>query len=290
MNDIEIALDAHADLAEAPVWDPASESLLWVDLEKGHVHRFFPSTGADILIDVDQPVGAVAWRLSGGLVLAVRDGFALLAEGAEQLDLVAEVELELPSNRMNDGKCDPLGLFWAGTKASPGRPGTGALYRLRPDLTVETMLEGVTISNGIDWSPDLRRMYYVDSPTQGLDVFDFDVDSGEIANRHRLVTIPIELGTPDGLTVDSEGCIWLALWGGSAVQRYTPSGTLDRTIELPVTQVTSCAFGGGDLGDLYVTSASSGLDPQQRAAEPRAGAIFRFRPGVGGLPPRGFAG
>ena len=290
MSTVEVALDAHADLAEGLLWDPESESLLWVDLELGHLHRFVPATGADSVVEVGQPVGAAARRRSGGLVLAVRDGFALLSENEGRLDLVAEVEFELASNRMNDGKCDPLGFFWAGTKAASDRPGTAALYRLGPDLAVETMLEGATISNGLDWSPDLTCMYYVDSPTRGIDVLDYDPGSGRIANRRRLVTIPPEAGMPDGLTVDSEGCIWLALWGGAAVHRYTPRGVLDRAVELPVSQVTSCAFGGSDLGDLYVTSASTGLTPSGRAAEPHAGALFRVRPGVVGLPPRGFAG
>ena len=290
MASVEIALDAQAELAEGPTWDPLREALLWVDLERGHVHRFWPGTGVDELVEVGQAVGAVALRSAGGLVAAVRDGFALLAEDGGHVELVAEVELELAGNRMNDGKCDHLGRFWAGTKAAPDQPGGGALYRLGTDLQVETVLAGVTISNGIDWSPDLRRMYYADTPTQRVDVFDHDPGSGEVTNRRPFVTIPVAQGAPDGLTVDSDGCVWLALWGGSVVHRYTPAGELDRTIRFPASQVSSCTFGGSDLGDLYVTSASIDLGAERRAAEPHAGAIFLVRPGAVGLPPRLFAG
>ena len=191
---------------------------------------------------------------------------------------------------MNDGYCDPRGRFWAGTMSMAHSPEAGALYRLDSDLRATRMLEHVTTSNGIDWSPDARRMYYVDTATRRIDVFDFDVETGTIANRRPFVEVPIRAGKPDGLIVDAEGGVWLALWGGSAIQRYTPDGTLERTVALPVTHPTKCAFGGPDLGDLFITSARSPVPENARAAQPHAGSVLHCRPGVTGRLPTPFAG
>jgi sugar lactone lactonase YvrE len=189
---------------------------------------------------------------------------------------------------MNDGACDPAGRFWAGTMALDERPGAGALYRLDLDLTVHTMLTEVTISNGIDWSLDGRRMYYVDSPTGRIDVCDFDPGTGAITNRRPFVTVPAEAGIPDGITVDAAGFVWLALWGGAALRRYAPDGGLERTVNLPVSHPTSCAFGGPDLDELYVTSARRPLSSDERSRQPQAGGLLRLRPGVAGRVPNLF--
>jgi sugar lactone lactonase YvrE len=218
------------------------------------------------------------------VVLAVAGGFARLDLDAGRFEMLAAVEADHPQNRMNDGACDPAGRFWAGTMAIDERPRAGALYRLDPDLTVHTMLTGVTISNGIDWSPDGRRMYYVDSPTRRIDVFDFDPKTGAIADRRPFVEVPADAGIPDGLTVDAAGFVWLALWGGAALRRYAPDGTLERAVPLPVSHPTSCAFGGPALDELYVTSARRDLTPDERARQPMAGGLLRLRPGVVGRP------
>jgi sugar lactone lactonase YvrE len=217
-------------------------------------------------------------------MLAVAGGFARLDLESGRLEQVARVEADLPGNRMNDGACDPQGRFWAGTMALDEHAGAGGLYRLDPDLSVHTMLTGVTISNGIDWSLDGRRMYYVDSPTRRIDVFDFDGTAGAIANRRALVVLAEDAGIPDGLTVDGAGFIWLALWGGAALRRYAPDGALERILPLPVTHPTSCAFGGRDLDELYVTSARTALSAEEKRRQPRAGGVFRVRPGVVGRP------
>jgi sugar lactone lactonase YvrE len=198
--------------------------------------------------------------------------------------MLATVETDRPQNRMNDGACDPAGRFWAGTMALDERPHAGALYRLDPDLTVRTMLTDVTISNGIDWSPDGRRMYYVDSPTRRIDVFDFDPGTGAIADRRPFVDVPAESGIPDGITVDAAGFVWLALWGGAALHRYDPDGARERAVALPVSHPTSCAFGGPGLDELYVTSARRDLTRDERARQPMAGGLLRLRPGVAGRP------
>jgi sugar lactone lactonase YvrE len=287
---VELVLDARAELGEGPVWDTRAGVLVWVDILAGHVHRYDPATGADSVTEVGQPVGAVGLRESGGLVLAVRDGFALLDEDGSAPRLLAAVEREDLETRMNDGEVDPAGRFWAGTMELDGALGRGSLYRLDPGGTVTRVLADVSISNGLGWSPDERTLYYIDSPTQRIDAYDYHRSSGAISNRRTVVEIEAGDGLPDGLTVDAEGFLWVALWGGSTIRRYAPDGRLDHVVELPVSQVTSCAFGGSDLADLYVTSAWAGLEEQQRRAEPVAGGVFRLRPGVCGLPVRGFAG
>jgi sugar lactone lactonase YvrE len=241
-------------------------------------------------VEVGQPVGAVAVRESGGLVLAVRDGFALLDRGEAEPRMIAALELDEPRTRMNDGKCDAAGRFWAGTMDEEERESLGSLYRLDADGTVSRMLDGLVISNGLGWSRDGRTMYHVDSPTRRVDAFDFDLASGAIANRRTVVELEPGAGDPDGMTVDADGFLWVALWGGSAVRRYSPGGRLDAVVEVPASQVTSCTFGGPDLDDLFVTTARRGLAPGELASEPAAGGIFRARPGVTGEPAARFAG
>jgi sugar lactone lactonase YvrE len=170
------------------------------------------------------------------------------------------------------------------------RPGAGALYRLDLDGRVHTMLRDITISNGLDWSDDGRLMYYIDTPTRSIDVLEFDVATGAIANRRSLVRVPRGEGWPDGLTLDADGYIWVALWSGGAVRRYAPDGRLDRVLPVPATHPTSCAFGGPDLGDLYVTTAATALTPEERLRQPLAGGLFRCRPGVQGRPAHRFKG
>jgi sugar lactone lactonase YvrE len=184
---------------------------------------------------------------------------------------------------MNEGACDPDGRFYCGSMAYDKRPGTSALYRLDPDGSVRVVLEGVTVSNGLDWSPDGSLAYYNDTDTHRTDVFDYDMDSG-LSGRRLFVEIP---GRPDGLTVDAEAGVWVALSDGGQVRRYTAEGVLDAVIELPVTKVTACAFGGSQLDQLFITTSREGL---AASSEPQAGSLFRAVPGVTGLPVRDFAG
>ena len=287
---VELALDARAELGEGPVWDAHAACLYFVDILQGQIHRFDPATHAARAFDVGQPVGAIGLTEADDLVLAMRDGFARFDPAQRRVSMIAEVETDRADLRMNDGACDRAGRFWAGTMALDERPSAGALYRLDSGGRVETMLRAVTISNGIDWTLDDRRMYYIDSATQSVDIFDFDVASGAIAHRRRFVWIPPADGVPDGLTVDADGGVWVSLWNGSAVHRYTPDGTLDRIVRLPVTHPTSCAFGGAALRDLYITSASIALDARERERQPHAGGLFRCRPGPAGRAPFRFRG
>jgi sugar lactone lactonase YvrE len=286
----ELFLDARAELGEGVRWHAAAGRLIWVDIMAGKVHLVDPVSGLTETFDIGQPVGAAAPAKSGGAILAVRDGFARLNFNTGAVEMVAEVERDRPNNRMNDGACDAAGRFWAGTMSMNDAPGEGSLYRLDPDGRVHTMLRSVSISNGIDWSLDNRLMYYIDSPTRRIDVCDFDLPSGSLANRRPFVKIDRGDGFPDGLTVDAEGAVWVALWDGGAVRRYTPDGVLDGVIRLPVTRPTTCAFGGSDLAALFITSAWTELPEEERQRQPAAGGMFRHRPGVTGRPAHPFGG
>ena len=287
---MECVLDAKAELGEGPVWDAAAACLYFVDIEPGLVHRYDPETRTSRAFRIGAMVSAIALTVANDLLLAVQDGFVRLDPVTGVTRRIADVEAERPDQRMNDGKCDPRGRFWAGTMAINERCGAGALYRLDADGRVHTMLEDVTISNGLDWSDDGRLMYYVDTPTGSVDVFDFDMAEGSIANRRSLIQIEAGAGWPDGLTVDADGYLWVALWSGGAVRRYSPEGVLDRVLPIPVSHPTSCAFGGRDFGDLYITSAATALAPEARRGEPLSGGLFRCRPGVPGRPAHRFKG
>jgi sugar lactone lactonase YvrE len=289
-SESELLVDAHARVGEGPVWDAALRRLVWVDILNGLVHLYDPVTGDNETAEVGKAVGAAVPRASGRLVLALEDGFAAFDPVSEELTPLVPVEADQPGLRMNDGKCDRAGRFWAGSMEWDGEHPAGSLYRLDPDRTVTRMVEGVRISNGLGWSPDEQLMYYIDSPTYRLDVFDFDLERGAIANRRTLVEVPRAWGMPDGMTVDAEGFLWVAFWGGWSVRRLAPDGTLAATLRLPVSQVSSCTFGGPDGSDLYITSATDGLTAEQLRAEPHAGALFRARPGVTGGPTHAFAG
>ena len=235
-------------------------------------------------------VGAVAPSEAGDLMLAVHDGFARMDLSTGRVQMVAAVEADRPDQRMNDGKCDPAGRFWAGTMAIDERGGAGSLYRLDPDGRVHTMLGHVSISNGLDWSDDGRTMYFIDSPTQSVDLFDFDLPTGAIANRRSLVRVGGVHGMPDGLTLDVDGCVWVTLWGGGEVRRYARNGSLAASVRLPTAYPTSCIFGGPDLRDLYITTATIKLSYEDRAGQPSAGGLFRARPGPAGRAPNRFKG
>ena len=268
---------------EGPVWSERWGGLRWVDMLAGDVL----SLAADGTID-RRHVGNIAAvlrpRRRGGAVIGVERGFVLEdADGA----LTHLGELWSDTNvRMNEGGCDPDGRFYCGSMAYDERPGAGALYRLDPDGSVRVVLENVTISNGLEWSPDGSRAYYNDTPTQRIDVFDYDGESG-LTGRRPFAEVPAEAGGPDGLTVDEEGGVWVALYGGGAVRRYTPDGVLDKVIEVAAKQVTACTFGGPEHNQLFITTSREGLEP---GADPLAGSLFRAAVGVAGLAVREFAG
>lgn len=287
---IDIAIDAGADLAEGPWWDEQRQELLWVDIFAGRIHMLDPASGIDRSIGVGQSVGMVARRQSGGLVCAVRDGIAFIQPDGNSFELAVPIESGIPGNRMNDGACDPAGRLWAGTMATDLSPSAGSLYRINSALHVTPVRSDVSISNGLDWSPDGETFYFTDSSTQKLDAYDFDIETGQISNARVLLHLPDTIATPDGMAVDAEGTIWVAMWDGGCVHRFSPEGKLLETLNLPVTRPTSVAFGGPALNQLFITSARHGLTPRQLEEQPHAGAIFVLEPGVTGMAPYSFAG
>ncbi|MEV0633936.1 SMP-30/gluconolactonase/LRE family protein [Streptomyces sp. NPDC050619] len=277
----EVAVSAEAALGEGPTWDAQAGRLLWIDILGSRINTYDPASGRRTVRTTEQHVGAVKPRAGGGLVLNLRDGVGLLDAEGEFSWLRHE---PVPGRRANDAAVAPDGSLWAGTMRYDEATGGGTLSRITGDGSAEVVLDDVTVSNGTGWSPDGRLMYYIDTPTRRVDVFDFQ--DGRALNRRPLVEIEDGAGFPDGLTVDADGCVWVALWDGSAVRRYTPSGALDRVIELPVPRVTACAFGGPDLTDLYITTARTGLT----APHPVAGSLLVV-PGAGkGLAQPPFAG
>jgi sugar lactone lactonase YvrE len=281
MTAYEVAVRAGATLGEGPTWDPASGRLIWLDVLGMRVHTYDPGTGRRTVRTTEQHVGAAKPRTGGGLVLNLRDGVGLLDPDGTFRWLHRE---PVAGRRANDAAVAPDGSFWAGTMRYDEAAGGGTLSRLTGDGAVRTVLPHVTVSNGTGWSPDGRLMYYVDTPTRRVDVFDHD--EGGVRNRRPLTEIEEGAGFPDGLTVDADGCVWVALWDGGAVRRYTPAGELDRVITLPARRTTACAFGGAGLTDLYVTTARTGLS----APHPLDGALLVL-PGAGqGLPQPAFSG
>lgn len=281
MTAYEVAVRAEAALGEGPTWDPATGRLIWLDILGMRLHTYDPSSGRRTIRTTPQHVGAAKPRAGGGLVLNLRDGVGLL----DPDDTFRWLHHEpVAGRRANDAAVAPDGSLWAGTMRYDEAPGGGTLSRLTGDGAVRTVLPDVTVSNGTGWSPDGRLMYYVDSPTRRVDVFDHDEDG--VRDRRTLVEIEEGAGFPDGLTVDAEGCVWVALWDGGAVRRYTPAGELDRVITLPTPRTTACAFGGAALTDLYITTARTGLPP----TDPLSGSLLVV-PGAGkGLPQPAFEG
>jgi sugar lactone lactonase YvrE len=275
---MELVVDARAVIGECPLWDPRADALWWVDIPRGAVHRYDPPSGEDLAVaSLDEDVGAVALNERGGLLVALRGGFALLGDDGS-LDRAWSFDRDDDRLRLNDGRCDPRGRFWVGTVRDDQAPGTAALHRLDPDGGAVAKLDGVTISNGLDWSPDGRTMYFADSGTGEVSAFEYDVVDGELGARRPFVAIDAAAGFPDGLCVDGEGFVWIAIFGASAVHRYDPDGSLERVVEVPARDVTSCAFGGPAYDELYVTSAS------ERGAPVPSGGLFRCRPGPRGRP------
>ena len=279
----ELALDARAVHGEGPAWDAASGDLLWVDMLGDRLHRTKPD-GRDATVGFDQPVCVAVPRRGGGLALALGDGLWLEDPDGRRRRVFAITQPDAPDGpiRMNDGKCDPQGRLWAGSMAYDARVGAGSLYRLDTDGTTHEVLGNVTISNGLAWTPDGTTLYFIDTETGRVDVFDQDPATGSIGRRRPAVRVNPEHGQPDGMTIDDDGALWVALWGGSAVHRYDPKGRLDTVVELPCSQVTSCAFGGAGLDELYITTSPYGMSSADRIGQPLAGGLFRIRPGVTG--------
>jgi sugar lactone lactonase YvrE len=296
-----LAVEARDKLGEGPVWDGPQQRLLWQDHGSGII-REARADGAGGWCEsrrwnLNRAIAASIPRRRGGLV--VPGGMEIfLMDDAGILSSFAHIDADSELARINDAKCDARGRLWAGTLTSNFQSGGGALYRIDPDRTVKTMLQGVTLANGLDWSPDGTTFYFVDSFTRSVDAFDFEMDTGEISNRRTLVTL--KSGVPNGMTVDREGHLWVAATGGGNVQSYSPTGELLTCIEIGTPGATSCAFGGADCAHLFITSRAGrmpdaakemGVDPKMMDNNgPEAGGLFVCQPGARGIPANAFAG
>jgi len=274
-------------LGEGPVWDDRTGELVRVDISGRVVHRWNPAADAATSFATDGDVGAVVLCEDGGLMVAVECELWRI-DPAGEWTLLADVEPQ-PGVRFNDCRADPRGRLWAGTLHRDREPGLASLYRLDPGNQLTVVVPERTISNGIGWSPDGHTMYYIDSPTQRVVEFDYHLDTGELGDQRVFADIDATDGLPDGLTVDADGGVWVCLFGGGRIRRYRPDGSLDREIVLPLTNPTCPAFGGADLGTLYITTARHRLTEDQLAREPLAGALLQLRPGVFGRVPYRFA-
>jgi sugar lactone lactonase YvrE/DNA-binding IclR family transcriptional regulator len=287
---IRCVVEARPFLGEAPVWLAGSARLLWVDILAPAVHLSDPATGEDRTVPLGELVGAVVPRRQGGFVAALGSGFQLLDLETGAASRLCTPEPDRPGNRFNDGKCDRAGRFFAGTMALDAGPGQGTLWRLDPDGGLAAVETGVHVSNGLGWSPDDRLCYFIDTGARTVRAYDYDIATGALAGRRDLIAVPPSLGKPDGLAVDAEGCLWVALWDGWGVARYAPDGRLDRFVSLPVPRPTSLCFGGEGLRTLFITTARVRLSAAQLAEAPLSGSVFAFEPGVAGLPVGDFAG
>ena len=283
---VEPVGDVTAALGEGPYWVPEDDCLLWVDIEGARLHRtYFPS--GETVTDSPGPVSAAFPAVGGGILIAGGAALTLLFPAERGGQWVARTIADTPARegiRFNDAGVDPAGRVWAGSMHMTEAEPVGELYRLDAGGRLNPVVKNVTVSNGLGWSPDGSRMYYADSPLRRVDVFDYDPATGEAFARRAFADLSEAEGVPDGLTVDADGCVWVAMWGGSALRRLTPEGQPDAVLPVPVSQPTSCAFGGPGLADLYITSARVGLTDDQLAAQPLAGRLLHVRPGPVGLP------
>lgn len=287
----ELALDAKATLGEGPVWHERRKKLFWVDILEKKLHEFDAGSGRDRAFDTGQFIGSLAVQKRGGLILALQHGFAFFNSRTKKIQPICDPDASHQHNRFNEGKCDPAGRFWAGTMDLDAKRGRGSLFWLDAKLKVRRVLKNLSIPNGMAWSRDARTMYFIDSARQMIGAFDYDQASGTIQNRRVAVRIPKRAGVPDGMTMDNEGLLWVAMWGGCKVTRWNPqNGKLLQTISLPVSLVTSCAFGGTNMDILFITSARTSLSKAALLREPLAGGIFYINPGVSGMADCLFAG
>jgi L-arabinonolactonase len=287
-----LALDCRLRLGESIVWDDRSGCLWWVNIHDGEVWRWDPFADADPQTwRLPERVGALGLRQTGGLVLALESGFALFDPETAALERLAAVESDLDTTRLNDGRVDRQGRFVCGGMDEARPQGhISALYSLSPAGEAQQLLAGVACANSLCWSPSGETLYFTDMPTRRIDAFDYDPASGRLGARRVFADLAGEPGLADGSTVDAEGCLWNAQWGGGKLVRYRPDGGVDREIPLPVTNPTCLAFGGRDLDVLFVTTSSFASSDEARARAPHAGGLLAFRPGVRGLAEARFAG
>ncbi len=287
----QVVHSRQSELGEGSLWDVESQRLYWVDIYQNRVMIFDPTTGNNVEYDVGQSVGTVVLSRGSRLLLGVREGIAAFDPRSAGVEVLHRPEPDSPGNRLNDGKCDPAGRFVVGSMVEEGPPGGAALYSMDAARRVSRILSGVTISNGLVWSADAATMYYIDTPTRLVERFDYELSTGALSNRRAVTAFDESEGSPDGMTIDFEGALWIAMWGGSGVWRVEPdSGERQLAVSVAATNVTSCAFGGRDLDELYITTARIGLEQAVLARQPDSGSLFKVKLAARGVPAPRFAG
>lgn len=287
----DIELKTNAILGEGPVWDTDENKLYWVDVVSGRLFKYNPITGINDTYEIGEHIGAAVLREKGGLLLAMKTGFAFFDPDSGKISKIADPESHLPGNRFNDGKCDPAGRFWTGTMSYKLEAGKGSLYCLHPNLTIEQKLTAITISNGLAWNEAENTFYFIDTLTYQIAAFDYEPETGRIQNRKIIKKINKNEGLPDGMTIDEEGCLWVALYKGGRVIRVNPeNGETVFQIHLPVPKPTSCTFGGTTLDELFITTAREYMTDEEIAESPQSGSLFKVKLPLKGKPPNRFAG
>jgi sugar lactone lactonase YvrE len=281
-------LSTRARLGEGPCWNQQEQRLYWVDIYNHRVHQFHPATSTHQFFDVGEVVGCIAPAGTNRLIMAQRSRLAFLDTCNGTVTPILNVEFNQPSTRFNDGKCDAAGRFWFGSMCTKGA--NGCLYRYDPDGSLHVVLTGLTIANGLGWSPDESTFYLTDSPLKTIYAFDFDAKSGSISNRRVFVDLTAEPFYPDGLTVDREGCVWSAMWDGWCIIRFDPSGKEMMRVMMPVVRPSCCTFGDEDLTTLYITTASVGLSEEEIQKSFYSGDLFSLQTSTSGLPTHHFKG
>lgn len=275
---VEIVSNHKCLLGEGPVWDEKRNSIYWLDVLRGEIREYSYLDEKEKVISVGQMVGAIALCTDDSFIGGLEKGIYFIDRNTAELKPIVSPEEHLPENRSNDGKCDPSGRFWIGTMAKDEDAHAGALYMIDKDLTITKKIADTTISNGLAWTSDKKRFYFIDSPDRGVDAFNYDDATGEIHNRRNVILFGEDDGFPDGMTIDTEGMLWIAHWDGWQVSRWNPdTGEKMVSIRLPVSRPSSCTFGGDNLGDLFITTAQKGLSAEELQRQPDAGKLFVVR-------------
>lgn len=271
----KVLLECNCLLGEGPIWDSTSNTLSWVDILKGTIHEYTFSNKVHSIIPVNDMVSAITHCENGDYLAALKEGLAYIDRESYNINYLTNPEKHLPNNRFNDGKCDSFGRFWIGSMSLDEEPKVGSLYSFDKSKKVVKQISDVSISNGMAWTTDTKTMYYIDTPTRQVCAYDFDIVTASLSNKRIVINIPVDEGYPDGMTIDKEGNLWIAHWGGWQITRWNPeNGKKMNSIKLPVSRVTSCTFGGKDLTNLYITSASVGLSAKEMSKQPLAGSVF----------------
>ncbi|MFT3750894.1 MAG: SMP-30/gluconolactonase/LRE family protein [Agriterribacter sp.] len=283
-------IETKAFLGEGAIWHPLEHALYWVNIEEKTLHIYDPATKENKTFNMGERIGTVVFDKNGNAIAALQNGIHKIDIRTGEISFIANPVPD-KNTRFNDGKCDPEGRFWVGTMHINQVEGAGLLYRMDHDLSIHKILDGVTVSNGIVWSLDKKLMYYIDSPLKRVDVFDYDNETGAVNNRRTAFKIPVGLGFPDGMTIDDEGYLWIAIWGGSCVGKFDPlTGEIKQKIIVPAPHVSSCAFGGKNMDTLYITTARENLTRDELRKYPLSGSVFSAKLNSKGIPANFFKG